>query len=325
MTKYEKKTIETVNKMWKTWENPSAESIEESISTWVQNGKGFGSGLTEIWRGRKGFRAYCERSFQQNPEGFKVATKWVETDHLSEKIVALWGEITITIELPTKQIVIDPIRVTGVFTETEEHEMKLIQWHASEPDISGENELWSGTGDPTYYEDISLMFTDFVGFTEQVSRISPKKLVQELNEIFAAFDTITKTNGLEKIKTIGDAYMAASGLQGGKDHALMAVKTAKQMLQYLQDRNEKNTLKWNMRIGIHSGAVVGGVIGSEKLTFDLWGDTVNMASRIESASEPNKINISRSTFNLVKHIYPCESRGKIDIKGKGKIELFFVQ
>jgi class 3 adenylate cyclase len=323
MTINEKKALETFQLMWDSWENPTAATIEESILTWAELGKGFGSGATEIWKSRTDFKKYCEEGFRQSPEGFRVKSKWIETDPLSDDLVALWGEITITIKLPLKNIVIDPIRVTGVFKKFG-GQMKLLQWHASVPDVSSEDEVWGGTGEPKLYENVSILFTDFVGFTKLVSNITPKKLVDELNEIFAEFDDITKRNGLEKIKTIGDAYMAAIGLKEEVDHALSAVKTAKEMLQYLNHKNKKNDIKWDMRTGIHSGPAVGGTIGSEKLGFDLWGDTVNLASRIESSSEANRINISLDTYNLVKHVYPCDYRGLIEIKDKRKFEMYFV-
>lgn len=323
MTPYEKKTLESFNLMWDTWENPTVSSVQKSISTWDESGKGFGSGISEIWRSKADFRKFCESSFRQSPEGFKVVSKWIETDHIDEKIVALWGEIIIIVELPQKNIVIDPVRVTGVYKEVR-GDMKLIQWHASAPDISTEEELWGGMGKPKFYDNVSILFTDFVGFGNLVSKITPQRLVEELNEIFAEFDTITKRNGLEKIKLIGDAYMAAVGLNQEKDHAISAIKTAKEFLEFLNKRNKRMPLKWNIRIGIHSGPVVGGTIGSEKLGFDLWGDTVNLASRIESSSEANRINISSDTFILVRDIYDCEYRGKIEVKDGRQIEMFFV-
>ncbi len=324
MTSLEIKTIETFNRMWDTWKDPNVSSIQESIATWAKNCKGFGSGLTEIWRNRNDFKNYCEVALQQNPDGFIVETKWIETDHLDEQVVALWGEIVITIELPIKNIVIDPIRVTGVYQKIGE-EMKLVQWHASEPDASSAEELWPGTGEPKFYEEVSVLFTDFKDFAHIVSTIPPKKLVNELNEIFAEFDKITRHHNLDKLKTIGDAYMAVGGLDEQKDHAISAVKTAKEMLKYLDLRNNENSIKWEMRVGIHSGPVVGGVIGSQNLSFDLWGDTVNLASRIESSGLVNEINISSYTHGLISKVYPCEYRGKIEIKDKRKIDMYFVK
>ena len=324
MTPFERKSVDTFNQMWDTWKNPTVESIQESISTWAEWCKGFGTGLSEIWRSKNDFQEYSKLSFTQNHDGFNAKTKWLETYHLDEEIVALWGEIIITVKMPAKNIVFDPIRVTGVYKNIGE-EMKLVQWHASEPDVSTDDELWAGTGEPKRYKEVSILFTDFVGFTKIVSLIEPEKLVRELNEIFAEFDAITKRYGLEKIKTIGDAYMAVGGLNEQKDHAISTISTAKEMLSFLNQRNKKGVLKWDMRVGIHSGSAVGGVIGSDKLSFDLWGDTVNLASRIESSGLPNKVNISSYTFELIKHVFPCEYRGKIEIKDKRQIDMYFLK
>lgn len=324
MTPIEQKAIDAFNLMWDSWESPTTTSVQQSFSTWGEQGKGFGSGKTEVWKSKADFRKYCEASFLQSPEGFKVRSKWIETDQLSEEIVTLWGEIAIIVQLPQKEIILDPVRVTGVYKE-EKGEMKLVQWHASTPDISTEEEIWVGMSKPKYYDNVTVLFTDFVGFGEQVSKITPQKLVDELNEIFAQFDTITKRNGLEKIKIIGDAYMAAIGLNQEQEHAQLAVQTAKEFLDFLNNRNKKMPLKWDMRVGIHSGSVVGGTIGSDKLEFDLWGDTVNLASRMENSSKVNSINISSATFALIKDIYDCEYRGKIETKEHRLIDMYFVR
>jgi len=324
MSPLEEKAIKTFHHMWDTWDNPTKESISESISTWAEDCKGFGSSLTEVWRNRNDFKKFCEQGLLQSPKGFSFHTKWMETHHLDDNLVALWGEIIITVKLPIKNVVIDPMRVTGVYKNIGE-EMKLVQWHASEPDVSTEEELWPGTGEPQSYEEVSVMFTDFVGFTNAVATIPPKKLIAELNEIFAEFDVITSRHDLVKIKTIGDAYMAVGGLNDQKDHATSTIKTAKGMLEYLDKRNKESGLKWEMRIGIHCGPVVGGVIGSQKLSFDLWGDTVNVASRIENSGSVNKINISAYTYDLVKNVFPCEYRGKIETKDRGKIDMYGVK
>ena len=324
MSPLEEKAVKTFHHMWDTWDNPTKESISESISTWAEDCKGFGSSLTEVWRNRNDFKKFCEQGLLQSPNGFSYHTKWLETHLLDDNLVALWGEIIITVKLPIKNVVIDPVRVTGVFKNIGE-EMKLVQWHSSEPDVSTVEELWPGTGEPKYYEEVSILFTDFVGFTNAVSTIPPKKLIMELNEIFAEFDTITGRHDLDKVKTIGDAYMAVGGLNDQKDHAVASIKTAKDMLKYLDQRNKKSALKWEMRIGIHCGPAVGGVIGSQKLSFDLWGDTVNVASRIENSGSVNKINISAYTYDLVEQVFPCEYRGKIETKDRGKIDMYFVK
>ena len=133
------------------------------------------------------------------------------------------------------------------------------------------------------YENVTILFTDFKDFTSMASSISPKKLVKELNEIFSHFDDIMEAFQIEKIKTIGDAYFAACGSpEKNKDHAFQCIEAAKQMFKYLEERNRKSEIQWKMRAGIHSGPVVAGVVGKKKYAYDLFGDTVNTASRMEN-------------------------------------------
>ena len=318
------KAIEAFNNMWVYWKETGNFPMEDYLSCYDENFKGFGSGMSEVWRGREDMRKYSEGMLKNNFKGFSVKTKWVEAYEISPGLVCLWGEIIITVPLPAKTINIDPVRVTVLFKEAGD-KMEIVQWHVSEPDASSSHELWPGTGEPQRYEEVSVLFTDFVGFSNAVATIPAKKLVNDLNEIFAAFDSIISNNGLEKIKTIGDSYMAAAGLkEQTTPHAIAAVTAARQMMQYLSKRNEEAAMKWEMRAGIHSGPVVGGAIGTEKLSFDLWGDTVNLASRMESASVANKINVSAYTYDLIRNVYPCEYRGKIETKDKGKLEMYFV-
>lgn len=176
------------------------------------------------------------------------------------------------------------------------------------------------------YENVTILFTDFIDFTSMASLISPTRLVKELNEIFSYFDDIMEAHQIQKIKTIGDAYFAACGSpEKNKDHAFQCIEAARQMFKYLDDRNKKNEIQWKMRAGIHSGPVVAGVVGKKKYAYDLFGDTVNTASRMESNGEVGKINISETTCELIKGKYNCFPRGQINAKGKGNLNMYFVE
>lgn len=176
------------------------------------------------------------------------------------------------------------------------------------------------------YQEATILFTDFKGFTETSAKITARKLVGELNDIFKGFDHIMGQYGVEKIKTIGDAYMAVCGLPvENKNHALVAVRAAQSMLDFLEKRGKKADIKWRMRVGLHSGPLIAGVVGAKKFTFDVWGDTVNTGARMESGGEPGKINISQNTYDLVKGYFKCEHRGKILAKGKGEVDMYFVK
>ncbi len=176
------------------------------------------------------------------------------------------------------------------------------------------------------YDNVTILFTDFKDFTALVASIPAVKLVEELNDIFGRFDDIMDEFQIEKIETIGDAYMAACGLpEENSDHALKCVGAAQRMISFLIERNRKSKIQWNMRVGIHSGPVVAGVVGKKKFAYDLFGDTINTASRIETNGEEGKINISESTYNLIKGNYTCIPRGQIHAKGKGKLDMYFVE
>jgi len=178
---------------------------------------------------------------------------------------------------------------------------------------------------PREFKNASILFTDFKSFTFTASILPADKLVNELNEIFLGFDKISDFYGLEKLKTIGDSYMAAGGLPNETDdHALRVVLAALKMQEFIIERNKREALKWEMRAGIHCGQVIAGVVGTKKFTYDIWGDTVNIASRMESSGEPGRVNISAFTYMLVKDYFICEYRGKVDAKGKGKMDMYFV-
>ncbi len=186
-----------------------------------------------------------------------------------------------------------------------------------------------GSADAKQFDEITVMFTDFKGFTQIAEKMSPGELVAEIDICFKAFDAIITRNGLEKIKTIGDSYMCAGGLPvPTADHAAKVVIAALEIQEFMEqhqrERAGQGKARFEARIGIHTGPVVAGIVGVKKFAYDIWGDTVNIASRMESSGEAGKVNISGSTYDLVKDKFMCQHRGKIEAKNKGEIDMYFV-
>jgi len=184
----------------------------------------------------------------------------------------------------------------------------------------------SGKAEPVELKSATILFTDFAGFTQAASTMPAERMVAELNEIFSAFDDICRKHGVEKIKTIGDSYMAAAGVpMPCADHAQSSVRAGLAMSAFLEERNRNAAFKWSLRVGLHSGPVVAGVVGKHKYAFDVWGDTVNIASRMESSGEQGRVNVSAYTYDLIRNDFSCEYRGKVIAKGKGEVDMYFVR
>lgn len=187
----------------------------------------------------------------------------------------------------------------------------------------------TGQAIPRHYDEVSVLFGDFKGFTAHAEKLTPQELVLELNACFIAFDDIIGKYNLEKIKTIGDAYMCAGGIPIEREgHVLNMVKASLEMQEWIGEnnvkRNEHGLAPWDLRIGIHVGPLVAGVVGKKKYAYDIWGSTVNIASRMESNGEPGRINISSAIHDFVKHKYQCSHRGKIYAKNVGEIDMYFI-
>jgi class 3 adenylate cyclase len=174
------------------------------------------------------------------------------------------------------------------------------------------------------FQDVSVLFADIVGFTALSERLTPQDLVERLNELFSAFDDLLDRLRLEKIKTIGDAYMVVGGLNGGKDHALALAELALDMLVRIRELAVRHGEDFSVRIGIHTGPVVGGVIGKKKFIYDVWGDTVNVASRMESSGVPGAVQISHATYTRIRTMYVFEDRGEIAVKGKAPMRAWLI-
>lgn len=185
---------------------------------------------------------------------------------------------------------------------------------------------FKGFTEPEEFREVSVFFSDFVGFTEISSGLPPKVLIDELNILYTAFDNIMQKHNCERIKTIGDAYMAVCGMPvPDPKHALQMVEAAREILDFIEKRKETAPIKWQLRIGIHSGRVVGGIVGVKKFIYDIFGDTINVASRMESNGLPMRINVSETTYNLVKENYNFEKREPIEVKGKGLTDMYFLK
>lgn len=198
------------------------------------------------------------------------------------------------------------------------------------PQETAEELKATGAAKPKFFETVTVMFTDFHNFTHMAAQMHPEELVSEIHFCFSTFDGIMNRHNMEKIKTIGDAYMCVGGVPVKNErHAENALLAALEIREFIAKRKEEKILGgqpyFDIRIGIHSGPVVAGVVGTKKFAYDIWGDTVNVASRMESSGEEGKINISQETYELVKEKFHCIYRGKISAKNKGLIDMFFVE
>ena len=203
--------------------------------------------------------------------------------------------------------------------KTEQLLLNILPWKIAQRLKAGEEHIADA------HPNVSVLFADMVGFTAMSRTMTPAALVEVLGDLFSRFDLITEKHGLEKIKTIGDCYMLAGGVPEPRDdHAHAAVDAAMDMCVALEEMHARTGGALRMRIGVHSGPIVAGVIGIRKFTYDLWGDTVNVASRMESTGQPGRIHVSSHTAQLIEGEFNLEPRGAIEVKSLGMVETFFV-
>jgi adenylate cyclase len=291
--------------------------------------------LGESYKYYKGYIAYRDsinniKSVQKMADlrtDYEVAKKQVEVDLLNQQ---KQNQRIMVISLFVILVLVIVILVTlywyyrSISKEKKRSEGLLLNILPGE--IARELKV-KGKVDAVKFAQVTVLFTDFVQFSRLAENVEPEQLVRSIDFYFKGFDEITTKYGLEKIKTIGDSYMCACGLPtANKAHARNVILAAKEMIGLVN--NELNALDgishFETRIGIHTGPVVAGIVGIKKWQYDIWGDTVNIASRMESMSKPGRINLSETTWQEIKDEFPCEYRGEIEVKNRGLLKMYFL-
>ncbi len=249
----------------------------------------------------------------------RMFIKWRERKLIAEK-----QKLERTVEQRTADVVAEKKEVEKQKKRSDDLLLNIL------PEEVAEELKAKGSADAKLIDHVTILFTDFKGFTQLSEKLSAKELVGEINSCFSAFDRIMEKYGVEKIKTIGDAYMAAGGLPTPNNtHAIDVVKAALEIQDFMTrhkvEKEAAGKLFFEIRIGVHTGPVVAGIVGIRKFAYDIWGDSVNTASRMESSGEVGKVNISGTTYEEVKGQFKCMHRGKINAKGKGEIDMYFVE
>ncbi|MCP5502928.1 MAG: CHASE2 domain-containing protein [Leptospiraceae bacterium] len=273
-------------------------------------------------------------SFLEGKENAKLLKETIELNKqlkaFNEKAEELVKKRTAQLEEEkklTEKIMIE-LQERNEIIEREQKKAEELLQNILPPEVAEELKL-KGEVQPVYYNSVSVLFADLKGFTKAAETMTVEELVRELDVCFFYFDEVTKKHNLEKIKTIGDAYMCAGGLpKENKTHVIDACLAALEIQHTMQQAKEvriiMNLPYWELRLGIHVGPVAAGVVGKHKFAYDIWGDTVNIASRMESSGEAGRVNISGYTYKLMRFFFECEYRGKVKAKNKGEIDMYFL-
>jgi adenylate cyclase len=269
------------------------------------------------------------------PVSFRVLPKWYRsfpaiTIYCLLFVILIWALYDqLNFRFARKQYMLEQIinnRTEDLISEKEKTEALLSNVL---PKNTADELLAKGKATKIKYNFVTVLFSDIQGFTKIAEEMNPEVLIDELDKFFFHFDSVVEKYGIEKIKIIGDAYMCAGGIpERNRTNPVEVILAALEMQKYmlkLKASSEIEGMKfWDIRIGIHTGTVVAGVVGQKKLSYDIWGDTVNTASRMESSGDAGKINISGTTYEFVKEFFVCEHRGKMPVKYKGEIDMYFV-
>jgi len=258
-----------------------------------------------------------------------IKTKLLELERLRIKNDFLFSS-TKTLEDMNQQLILQRDEI-----ENQKHEIENEKRRSEDllknilPEETSRELMIHGEAKTQYYKKVSVLFTDFQGFTKTCENMHPQEIVRELATHFSRFEELCDEHYVEKIKTIGDAYMCAGGIpMRNNSNPIDVVLVGLGIVRYIENTNKRKQedgLKtWDLRVGIHTGNLIAGVIGKKKFAYDIWGDTVNTASRMETSGEINKVNISGDTYEYVKDFFSCVYRGKIEAKNKGLIDMYFV-
>ena len=275
--------------------------------------------------------------FQATVLSLKFAGAFTDSENLAQELKVFSEKLEEKVILRTKELELAKdeaeiekgiAQIARQETESERHKSEKLLLSILPKEVVEELKE-KGFSEPVLFESASVLFTDFKGFTIIAETLSPKELVEELDRSFSYFDSLMERYGIEKLKTIGDSYMCAGGIPNkNRTHAIDCVLVALEIQSIMKKVKEYKEIVglpyWELRLGIHSGSIVAGVIGEKKFAYDVWGDAVNTASRMESSGTPGKINISGATYLLVKSLFECEYRGRVNAKNKGEVDMYYV-
>ena len=313
-----------VKNFWNTFAQRKSDVVDQCLQFIHPDFVGYGTEPHEVWHSLEDFKKQLLNELEFAPDPVSISVKSMHT-MISGSVAVCVADLLFRFKIGHKELEIDPFRLIATLQETD-NGLKILSMASISFDFSVPDQVpWPGLMEPRKYDDVSILFCDIAGFSKSVASIPPKSLANELNDLFSAFDDLSKSHQLDKVKTIGDAYMAISGVRPEQsEHAKSAVEAGIAMINFLEQRNKISPYKWELRIGVHSGPVVAGIMGKQGLSFDVWGSTVNLAHQIEQKGKPGRVNISAYTFQLVKDTYDCTYRGKIQVKNNELVDMYLV-